>query len=401
MVRNLFSIVSLNVNGLNQTKKRREIFRYIRGKSPHVVLLQETYSNKPVEKLWSNEWGSKIYFSHGNTNSKGVACMFSKASPVSVDSYWNDFEGRLLAILCRVFEKKLLIINIYALNEDRSDFFHKVFEFVDQHRHECDEYIIAGDFNTTLDLQLDKKSDSNFDNHEEKRRVLNLYMEQYEMLDAWRILNPGIFQFTWYRSAPHLTMSRLDYFLISNGLHPALYDSRISPRFLTDHGLIALQLDLNENPKGPGYWKLNSRHLEDPDFVDKINTVIDEYLQDLTQGGVSHTPDIVWEGLKAKIISHAVEFLIHKAKSRKNLINVLQLRLEKLDKKLVEGGPHLDKIKQDIRKTEEFMLEEHEKDMMGAIFRSKCTFYDQGGKPSKYFFSLEKSRARAKTITKI
>lgn len=114
-----------------------------------------------------------------------------------------------------------------------------------------------------------------------------------------------------------------------------------------------------------------------------------------------HTPDILWEGLKAKLISEAMEFSIKKAKSRKNLINILQLKLVKLDQKLVEGGPHIDKIKKDIKRTEEFMLNEHEIDTAGAIFRSKTQYYDQGGKPSKYFFNLERSRSRAKAIVKI
>lgn len=41
-----FRIISLNVNGLNQDKKRREIFRYIRTKKPDMVMLQETFSSQ-------------------------------------------------------------------------------------------------------------------------------------------------------------------------------------------------------------------------------------------------------------------------------------------------------------------------------------------------------------------
>lgn len=70
-------IVSLNVNGLNQYQKRGQIFRYIKGKDPDLTFLQETYSSVAIEKLWSNEWGKKIYFSHGSSSSKGVACLVS------------------------------------------------------------------------------------------------------------------------------------------------------------------------------------------------------------------------------------------------------------------------------------------------------------------------------------
>lgn len=52
-----------------------------------------------------------------------------------------------------------------------------------------------------------------------------------------------------------------------------------------------------------------------------------------------------------------------------------------------------------MRRTNEFIEAEHEKDTLGAIFRSKTQFYDEGEKPSKYFFNLEKSRARAKSVS--
>lgn len=391
----------MNVNGLNQSKKRRELFRYIRGKSADLVLLQETYSNKAIETLWSNEWGSRIYFSHGASNSRGVACMINKNSSISIEGYWNDTEGRFIALQCVINDKKIMIVNAYGPNDDNSEFFHKIFDFVEKHRHECDEFLIAGDLNVTLDFYKDKKGPFAFDNHVHKRNTLNEYIEELGLIDTWRYLNPDKFRFTWRRMEPHITMSRLDYFLISPGLLPFLQDSQIHSKFITDHGLIALTLNLNENRRGPGYWKFNSLHLQDEDFTELINSSVDEYVMDVNNSNTDHPPDVFWEGLKAKLIAVAMEFSIKKAKSRNNLINVLQLKLEKLDQKLANGDPNVDKIKKDIHKTEQFMLDEHENITMGAMFRSKTQFYEQGGKPSKYFFNLEKSQSRAKTINRL
>lgn len=392
-------IVSLNVNGLNQDKKRREIFRYIRGKKPDIILLQETYSTREVEHLWSNEWGRKVFFSHGVSNSRGVAMLFSKKFNGQVDGFWNDTNGRFLALQLKIADKKILLINVYGPNEDDPTFFHSIFEFLNQQNHDFEEVIFGGDFNLTLNFQQDKRG-SSYDNHVKKRESVLEYMELYQLCDIWRLMHPDTFQFSWRRSDQHV-LCRLDYFLISQGLVARVRRSQICPRFLTDHGLIIMELQLADNPRGPGYWKFNNLHLQDPDFLDQINMVIEEYRTEVRQSHEQHTPDVVWEGLKVKLVAEATKYSIQKAKSHKNVIEVLQLRLIKLDKKLVEGGPNVDKIKKDIKKTEEFMEDELEKDTLGAIFRSKTQYYGEGEKPSAYFFNLERSRARAKAVNSL
>ena len=77
------SFVSLNVRGLNASRKRRAIFRQLHNRRASVIFLQETYSSPDQEKIWSNEWGSKIYFSHGSKHSKGVAILFNPKLHVS------------------------------------------------------------------------------------------------------------------------------------------------------------------------------------------------------------------------------------------------------------------------------------------------------------------------------
>ena len=56
-------IMSLNVRGISNFKKRRTIFTWCRRKSADVIFLQETHSNKTTEIQWKNEWGGNIdYF---------------------------------------------------------------------------------------------------------------------------------------------------------------------------------------------------------------------------------------------------------------------------------------------------------------------------------------------------
>ena len=64
------SFSTLNVRGINSSRKRRGIFRQLHNKNASVIFLQETYSSNSQEKLWSSEWGSKTHFCHGSKHSK-------------------------------------------------------------------------------------------------------------------------------------------------------------------------------------------------------------------------------------------------------------------------------------------------------------------------------------------
>ena len=71
-----FSVLSLNVPGLNKTIKRRQIFRLLHQQKSDVVFLQETYSSAQNVKSWEAEWGGKMIGSHGTNHSRGVMILF-------------------------------------------------------------------------------------------------------------------------------------------------------------------------------------------------------------------------------------------------------------------------------------------------------------------------------------
>ena len=70
-------IISLNVRGISNFKKRRTIFTWCRRKNADVIFLQETHSSKATEVQWKNEWGGKMLFSHGSPNSCGTAILIN------------------------------------------------------------------------------------------------------------------------------------------------------------------------------------------------------------------------------------------------------------------------------------------------------------------------------------
>ena len=69
-------IFSLNCNGLNDDVKRNAVFSKLKRSAAGTYLLQETHSTLKIEQQWQHEWGNKaMYFSHGASNSRGVAII--------------------------------------------------------------------------------------------------------------------------------------------------------------------------------------------------------------------------------------------------------------------------------------------------------------------------------------
>ena len=55
-------LLSLNVRGLGNFRKRTAIDTWCRKQKADLIFLQETHSTKTSESPWKKEWGSQIFF---------------------------------------------------------------------------------------------------------------------------------------------------------------------------------------------------------------------------------------------------------------------------------------------------------------------------------------------------
>ena len=115
--------------------------------------------------------------------------------------------------------------------------------------------IIGGDFITVINPILDKKN-GNLYTHLKNRTLLNDIIENCNLLDIWRTLNPSECKFTWHSNSKQTIYCRLDYFLISESLCNVIDNCCIKPGFMTDHSLVALKLNNIQPERGPGYFKV-------------------------------------------------------------------------------------------------------------------------------------------------
>ena len=67
------SFCSLNARGLNQARKRQQLFRWLHNYKFDVIFLKGNDSTQNVEAIWESEWRGNIIYSHGTNHSKGVA----------------------------------------------------------------------------------------------------------------------------------------------------------------------------------------------------------------------------------------------------------------------------------------------------------------------------------------
>ena len=100
----LFKFVSLNVRDIDNFHKQRAIFTCCRKRRAD-IFLQETHSKGESKKRWMNEWGGKIFYSHGRQNSCGVALLIRNGFNCTVEKTIIDPLGHFIALKVDIEDK--------------------------------------------------------------------------------------------------------------------------------------------------------------------------------------------------------------------------------------------------------------------------------------------------------
>lgn len=247
------------MRGLNDEFKRRKFFNYFHQLRHSIILLQETYSTRKVEKVWRNEWGGNIVFAHYNSRSRGVAILIKKNVSVKIHNIVRGEDGRYIILDLTFNDNRMVLANVYGPNEDNPQFFVKVFKEVDVFK--VPDKMIAGDFNVVLDPDVDRKSAGQVDSKRNSRQEIIQYMQKEELYDPWRLQHPEIFRYTCIKTNPYLSGSRIDYWLVSASMLALCDEAEIGTAVISDHAYVTLQIK-DKMKRGKGYWKINNKILE-------------------------------------------------------------------------------------------------------------------------------------------
>eukprot|EP00745_Piridium_sociabile_P005486 TRINITY_DN133858_c0_g1_i1.p1 TRINITY_DN133858_c0_g1~~TRINITY_DN133858_c0_g1_i1.p1 ORF type:complete len:182 (-),score=8.47 TRINITY_DN133858_c0_g1_i1:60-605(-) len=167
--------------------------------------------------------------------------------------------------------------------------------------YEDGDLIVVGDFNCTLNSELDIISGYPHDKLETE--TFKHTIELLGLTDIWRLYHATEKDFTWARLNP-FTARRLDYCFVSESI---LSDcTSCVHSFVTNSDHKAVVLDLNESDfiRGPGYWRFNNSFLKNDIFVQNMNKLLDTFKTE------NRELDSVeqWEMCKVEISHFCIDF---------------------------------------------------------------------------------------------
>jgi len=225
-----------------------------------------------------------------------------------------------------------------------------------------------------------------------------MFKENMNLTDIWRDLNPDVQRFTWRRNKPEIHC-RLDFFLISSSLSTDALEADILRGFKTDHSLITLSLGTKTNPRGPGFWKLNSHFLKDFEYInlikETINVVSNDYKEDESVDAI-----LLWDVMKMQIRAVSIKYEKQVKAKQKRTEKTLETEILMLESKLENNLSEIEK--REIRTKLEIKKQSLEQwinyKTQGSIIRSRTRWYNEGEKNTKYFFELEKRHFNSNTI---
>lgn len=264
------TITSVNVQGLGNYQKRRDVFQHLRQKNCSIYFLQDTHFESKVEKQIRAEWGFECCFASHTSQSRGVAILFNNNFDFEVKQTVKDKQGNYIILTIKTMNQEITLVNIYGPNNDNPQFYLTLQEKIRQLQNP--KIIIGGDWNLVLNPSIDYYNYKHNNNVNAQKQVIDM-IDQLELVDVWREVNPETLRYSWRRQTPP-QQARLDFFLISENLITFVNDSDILLSYRSDHSPVTMKLEFSHEKKSSSFWKFNSSLLKELKYVEEVNTVI-------------------------------------------------------------------------------------------------------------------------------
>ena len=406
-------IESINCRGLRDRNKRLDILEKAKEEKVNILCLQETHLIDTDINQLKQDWNIDYFISGTETNSGGVLIAIDKNFEYTIHDKINSDDGRYIILDIEIIDiARVLIINLYAPNEDSPLFFEKLFQIIENR--DIKNIIMTGDWNLVNNFNEDTL---NYKKHNNPKAsaIVNNYKDKLDLLDIWRHNNPQLRQYTW-RQMFHKKMARLDFFLISETLLDIYGGSKIKSSYRSDHAPINLKLIISKHKRGKGNWKLNNSLLSDTVLKNKIEEEIElvvctyactPYNQEYIKHNFRETEieflidiELLWEVLHAQVRYVVMAYAANKKRKQNIRESQLTKEIEKMENHLAQ------KIENEIwiqdlenKKTELENIRNHK--LQGSLIRSRWQFQSLGEKPTIFFLNLENKNYISKHIREL
>ena len=301
----------------------------------------------------------------------------------------KDKEGNKIVLDIQVNDLNLKLINIYGPNKDEVSFYNSLNQNLNDN--EQDYILWCGDFNMTLNPELDSYNYSNINNPNSRCVTLDI-IKDHSLFDLYRHFHPDTRRYTWRRYKP-LKQARLDYFIVSESLIDLVESVNIKPGYRTDHSMLEVNILQSKFTRGKGVWKFNTNLLRDQAYLELINQCIkDEVIKYAVpvynmqsintipenELQITISENLFLEMLFLRIRGETVRY----SSSTKNKLEVsreseLLSDLEKLENEEDIADSH-----NKINQKQYELLEIREKKMKGHYVRSRAQWLLDGEKPN-------------------
>uniref|UniRef100_A0A8C0QH32 RNA-directed DNA polymerase n=1 Tax=Canis lupus familiaris TaxID=9615 RepID=A0A8C0QH32_CANLF len=385
------SIVTLNVNGLNDPIKRRRVSDWIKKQDPSICCLQEThFRQKDTYSLKIKGWRT-IYHSNGPQKKAGVAILISDKLKFTPKTVVRDEEGHYIILKGSIQQEDLTILNIYAPNVGAAKYINqlltKVKKYLDNNT------LILGDFNLALSI-LDRSSKQNIS---KETKALNDTLDQMDFTDIYRTLHPNSTEYTFFSSA-HGTFSRIDHILGHKSGLNRYQKIGIVPCIFSDHN--AWKLELNHNKKfgrTSNTWRLRTILLKDKRVNQEIKEELKRFME--TNENEDTTVQNLWDAAKAVLRGKYIAIQASIQKLERTQIQKLTLHIKELEKKQqIDPTP---KRRRELIKIRAELNEIETRRTVEQINRTRSWFFERINKIDKPLASLIKKKREKTQINKI
>ena len=160
MINNYIQFISNNLKRLQSLEKRIKVFEYLKNciSNNAFMFLQEMYSTAYNEKRWQGDLKGKKFFSHGHSNSRGVAIGFLGNMNFNVLNKIQYKDGRILILGVQVDDAAFLLISLYNANKkcEQLNVLTTLCNFLSNITGlHCKNIIFGGDFNVFFDTNYE------------------------------------------------------------------------------------------------------------------------------------------------------------------------------------------------------------------------------------------------------